>query len=128
MNASRICFPVAVLMVLAGMGWGIHMAMSQDHATMPAHAHLNLLGWVSLFLMGVFYRLHPTLDRSRLALLQVVIWIVGTVVLVAGVFIIYSGDPEAGEPFATAGSLIVFADMAFFFLLVLRGERAVAAA
>jgi len=40
------------------MAWGIFMAASRDHSSMPAHAHLNLLGWVSLFLFGIYYRMH----------------------------------------------------------------------
>jgi hypothetical protein len=55
----------AVLMVLAGMIWGIVTGISQDHSTMPAHAHLHLLGWVSLFLFGMYYGLHPAVDDSH---------------------------------------------------------------
>jgi len=44
MKASILCFRAAVLMAAAGMIWGIVMGISQDHATLPAHAHLNLLG------------------------------------------------------------------------------------
>ena len=71
MKASSLSFQAAVLMVLVGMLWGLQMGISQDHSAMPAHAHLNLLGWVSLFLFGVYYRLHPSLDSSRVALIQV---------------------------------------------------------
>ncbi len=53
MKASSLCFQAAVLFVIAGMIWGIVMAISEDHSAMPAHAHLNLLGWVSLFLFGI---------------------------------------------------------------------------
>src|ERR1700730_4555329 len=80
MKASILSFRAAVLVVIAGMIWGIVMGISQDHSTMPAHAHLNLLGWVSLFLFGIYYHLHPAVDLSRLALVQVWIWIVGTIV------------------------------------------------
>jgi len=67
LKASVLCFRAAVLLVIAGMLWGIVMGISEDHSTMPAHAHLNLLGWVSLFLFGIYYHLHPTIDRNRLA-------------------------------------------------------------
>ena len=110
MKASSLSFPAAVVMVLAGMVWGIVMAISQDHSAMPAHAHLNLLGWVSLFLFGIFYHLHPALDRSRAALVQVGLWIVGTVILTTGVGLIHTGH-DVGEPIAAAGSFIVLAAM-----------------
>ena len=77
MKASSLSFLTAVVVALVGMAWGLHMAISQDHSTLTAHAHLNLLGWVSLFLFGVFYRLHPVLDGARIARLQVLIWLIG---------------------------------------------------
>ena len=67
MTASALSFRLAVLFVIAGMAMGIGMAMSQDHSIMPAHAHLNLLGWVSLFLFGIYYERRPALDTSYTA-------------------------------------------------------------
>lgn len=122
MKASSLSFPAAVVMVLAGMVWGIIMAISQDHSAMPAHAHLNLLGWVSLFLFGIFYHLHPVLDRSRAALVQVGLWIVGTVILTVGVGLIHTGH-GVGEPIAAAGSFTVLAAMLLFGWLVIRREE-----
>jgi hypothetical protein len=43
MKASSLSFRAAVIFVAAGMIWGIVMGISEDHSTMPAHAHLNLL-------------------------------------------------------------------------------------
>jgi hypothetical protein len=86
---------------------------------MPAHAHLNLLGWVSLFLFGIFYRLHPGLDRSRIALVQVVLWSIGTVVLTLAVAAIHLGY-TAVDPVAAVGSLILLGDMVLFAALVFR--------
>ena len=119
MKASSLSFPAAVLFVTAGMVWGIVMAISKDHSAMPAHAHLNLLGWVSLFLFGLFYHLHPTIDRSRAAVAQVCIWMGGTVVLTVGVGLIHTGR-AIGEPIAAVGSFIALADMVFFGWLVIR--------
>jgi len=122
MKASSLSFYAAVIAVLIGMSWGIVMAISQDHSAMPAHAHLNLLGWVSLFLFGIFYRLHPALDVSRIAMVQIWIWIVGTIVLTVGVAMIHAGN-KAGEPFAGIGSFAVLGDMLLFGWLVVRYEQ-----
>jgi hypothetical protein len=101
---------------------GIIMAASGDHRAFPAHAHLNLLGWVSLFLIGIFYRLHPSLDVSRVALVQVGIWVCATIILSCGVAAIFLGRPDL-EFIAVAGSLITLADMVMFAYLVFRSER-----
>jgi peptidoglycan/LPS O-acetylase OafA/YrhL len=119
--ASSLSFRAAVALVVAGMIWGIVMAASGDHSTMPAHAHLNLLGWVSLFMMGVFYHLHPRIDTSRLARTQVMVWIVAVVVQAVGVGLVHSGNP-AGEPIAAVSSLVVLGDMLLFGFIVYRRE------
>jgi hypothetical protein len=122
MKASSICFPAAVLLVLVGMLWGIEMAISQDHSAMPAHAHLNLLGWVSLFLFGVFYHLHPKIDGSGIARAQVYTWIAGTVILTVGVGLEHTGH-DVGGPVAAAGSLIVLLGMLMFGWIVVRRPK-----
>jgi FtsH-binding integral membrane protein len=126
MKASTLCFRASVLFVIAGMIWGLVMAISENHVTFPAHAHLNLLGWVSLFLFGIFYHLHPEIDRSRAALVQVWIWMAGVVIQVFGVGRIYTGHPS-GEAFAATGSFIVLGAMILFAWLVYRRERYAAA-
>jgi uncharacterized membrane protein YczE len=126
MKASSLSFQAAVLFVLAGMVWGLQMAISQDHSAFPAHAHLNLLGWVSLFLFGIYYRLHPSLDQSRAALVQVWIWVAGTIVLAIGVALAHTGH-EAGDPIAAVGSFVVLADMLLFGWLLHKSERETAA-
>ena len=130
MTASALSFRIAVLFALAGIGMGIAMAIARDHAAMPAHAHLNLLGWVSLFLFGLYYRLNPALDVSRLALVQVGVWSFGTVGLTVAVAAIHMGY-EAADPIAAVASLIVLAAMLLFAVLVFRpslGTRMTSAA
>jgi peptidoglycan/LPS O-acetylase OafA/YrhL len=121
MKASSLSFQTAVLLAVAGMIWGIVMAASGNHSAMPAHAHLNLLGFVSLFLFGIFYHLHPAMDRGRMAIVQVWVWVLGTVSLTVGVGLVHSGH-EIGDPIAAVSSLIVLADMLLFGWLVLRRE------
>jgi hypothetical protein len=121
MRASILCFRAAVLLVIAGMLWGIAMGISEDHSTMPAHAHLNLLGWVSLFLFGIYYHLHPAVDHNRLATWQVWIWIAGTIIMTIGVGLAHSGH-EIGDPIAAVSSVLVLADMLLFGWLVFRRE------
>lgn len=62
-SVSKAFFAVGALCGLAGMIWGAIMGASNDHSMMPAHAHLNLLGWVSLAIMGGFYALRGSGGR-----------------------------------------------------------------
>jgi hypothetical protein len=119
MKASTLSFRAAVIFALIGLTWGIVMAISEDHSEMPAHAHLNLLGWVSLFLFGGFYKLHPSLDLLAFARTQVVIWIVATTLLTLGVGLIYAGN-HVGDPIAAVGAFLALADMILFATFVFR--------
>jgi FtsH-binding integral membrane protein len=114
---SNLCFRAAMLLVLAGMIWGLQMAISDDHSAFPAHAHLNLLGFVALFLFGIFYRLNPMVESNRLAIPQVWIWIASTVVMAIGVGLVHTGH-AAGDPIAAVGSFAIFADAILFTWLV----------
>jgi hypothetical protein len=123
MTASTLCFRAGMLMLLAGMVWGLQMAISGDHSAFPAHAHLNLLGFVALFLFGFYYRLNPWIEGNRFALPHVWIWIGATVVLVIGVGLVHTGH-DVGDPIAAVGSLAVFADALLFTWLVFQTNPA----
>jgi hypothetical protein len=49
------------------MGLGQYMGASEDFAFAPVHAHINLLGWVTLALFGTFYALTKDTYSPRLA-------------------------------------------------------------
>jgi len=122
MKTSSTSFKVACLFAIAGLSMGIGMAASQDHTLMPAHAHLNLLGWVSLFLFGVFYRLHPALETSRLAMTQIVVWSVGTAFLTVAVAALHFGY-AAFEPVAALSALLLLGSLGLFSVLVFRSGK-----
>ena len=46
----------AAFCLVCGVGMGIAMGITHDFHLAPVHAHLNLLGWASLALMGLTYR------------------------------------------------------------------------
>jgi hypothetical protein len=122
MKASALCFQSAVVFVIAGMIWGIIMGISQDFSAAPAHAHLNLLGWVSLFLFGIYYRLHPSFEGAKTALVQVWVWIIGTIVFTIGIELVGTGK-ASGEPVVGVGAFVVLIDVLLFGWLVFQGER-----
>jgi len=78
---------------------------------------------VSLFLFAIYYHLHPAVDRTALASLQVWVWITGTIIMTIGVALVHSGR-EIGDPIAAVSSLVVLVDMLIFGWLVFRSESA----
>jgi cbb3-type cytochrome oxidase subunit 1 len=64
--AARFLKIAAVYFVIAVV-LGIVMGISQAFAYSSLHAHLNLVGWVSLAIIGLIYRTYPEAAKSKLA-------------------------------------------------------------
>ncbi|WP_101067485.1 hypothetical protein [Roseovarius salinarum] len=115
---SRAFMLLAILSAIIGMGWGIMMAATQDHTLAPAHAHLNLLGWVSFAIFAFYYHLVPGAAAGWLARLHVALSVVGVAVLIPGIVMALT---QQGEVLGKLGSVIVLAGMLCFLGVVMRG-------
>ncbi|WP_018152662.1 hypothetical protein [Leeia oryzae] len=65
---STIWFRLAVIYFAVAVTLGVGMGASGDHHLMPVHAHLNLLGWVSMTLFGLITHRFPAVGEGKLAL------------------------------------------------------------
>ncbi|MDU8929456.1 hypothetical protein RXV86_18870 [Alisedimentitalea sp. MJ-SS2] len=113
-------FVTATVAVTLGMIWGIQMSASGDHALGGAHAHLNLVGWVTMALFGVYYHLTPAAAEAMLAKVHYVVALAGLVIMVPG---IVQAIRETGETLAKVGSFLTLASMAIFLVTVLMNAR-----
>lgn len=116
-SLARICWITAPVYALLGMSFGIHMAISGNYTLAPAHAHLNLLGWVSIAVYGAFYTLVPRAAGSILARLQVLLAEIGVIVMVPGIAMAILGGRET---LAATGSIVVLLSMLLFLIVVVR--------
>lgn len=115
-------FMTAVVYVTLGMIWGIVMAATGDHRLAPAHAHLNLVGWVTLALFGIYYHLVPKAGEHVLAKVHLALATAGVVLIVPGIAMALSG---AGELLAKIGSVLTLASMLLFAVVVFRSRNSV---
>jgi len=114
---------ISVVILLIGMLAGIAMGIQQDFTLAPAHAHLNLVGGVLLFLFGLYYRLVPAAGNSVLAKVQGWLHIVGAILFPAGVaIVVLKGTSFIAAP--VVGSLIAVAAVALFAVVVFRTSQA----
>lgn len=114
---------VSAMILVAGMIAGIFMGIKQDFALGPAHAHLNLIGGVLLFLFGLYYRLVPAAGTSTLAKVQGWLHMISAIVFPAGVaIVILKGEALVAIPIL--GSLIMLVAMALFAVIVFRTAHA----
>ena len=61
------CLKLAGIYLLIGMTMGIAMGATERFTLAPAHAHINLLGWVTLALAAAILTLWPQASATRLA-------------------------------------------------------------
>ncbi|HEX3674848.1 MAG TPA: hypothetical protein VHU87_11280 [Rhizomicrobium sp.] len=97
------------------------MAATHDFAEAAAHAHLNLVGWVTMALYGTFYALTAATMSPRLAWTNFVLGAVGSIVMVTslGLFIASGNDPKY-VPFMSTGEGITALGMLTFAISVFR--------
>jgi hypothetical protein len=113
---------VAVCAALCGMAAGIFMAAAGDFTLAPAHAHLNLLGWVSMALYGLFYHAVPEAAAGWLPRTHFWVATAGLVIMVPALGWLLLGHPGV-EPVIGVGSLLTVAAMGMFGAVVLRSRQ-----
>ena len=65
-STAQLYFKTAILLLIVGMIAGIAMSMTHDYRIGPAHAHLNLLGFVLLAVYGTYFGLNEAKSGGRL--------------------------------------------------------------
>lgn len=120
--ASTWFLRAGVIFGLIGMVLGIFMGATHDFALAPVHAHVNLIGWVSMFLAGLFYTARPRTD-GRLARWHFGIAVLGLILLAPGIAGSIRGASWA-EPVVGAGSVLTILSLAMFAVVVFRATAA----
>lgn len=84
----NLFFAAAALYILIGAHLGLYMALTHDFTLAPAHAHLNLVGWASLGIMGGFYALLGRDTPRRLMAANFVLSNLGVLCMVSALALI----------------------------------------
>lgn len=118
MPVAVFCFVTATLAALTGMVLGLWMGTHEDFTLAPAHAHLNLLGWVTLSLYGLYHR---GVDRrqTRVVWVQVGAGAAGAVLMAGGLGLMLGLGAPAAVPMILAGSFLALGSMILFLAIVL---------
>lgn len=123
MMVWNFCFIIGAGAALVGMGLGLAMGVAQDFTLTPVHAHINLLGFVSMMLFGLYYR--GAASAGRLAWVQAGMASAGFVTMTGGLWLVLSGTSAAvGKPATMVGALLVTGSMLLFLITLLRDWRA----
>jgi len=120
---SFMFFALAALCALVGMVWGMVMGASGDHAMLAAHAHLNLLGWVGLALMGTFHALAAGRVPSALGWTNLALSTAGAIALPIGLVLLAIGTGPRAVPLVIFGGASSTLGMAVFLSAVIVAWR-----
>lgn len=107
---------------MLGAYLGSHMAGAGSFVYTSTHAHILVVGWLSLFAWAVFYKVF-TPTNEKLAALHVWSAIIGSIGLTAGMWFRYVGpfgiatDGTFSLIFFIVGGTILLISFALFLLL-----------
>lgn len=103
----------AVAFFVVGVSLGMYMGANQDFRLTHVHAHVNLLGWVSLAIAGLIYRAYPQLQQSWLAHTHFWLHNVGLVIFMGGFAYGTIVGAKAVVPVATGSSMVALGVLLF---------------
>lgn len=114
---------VSVIYFILVIGFGMYVGFANKFAFTSAHAHIGLLGWVSLGLSGVIYQLFPLANESRLAAIHFWLHMFGIPILTIAMILFGLGNFEIGGPLSGIGGTLVFAGVIVFTINVFKNIR-----
>jgi hypothetical protein len=106
--------------VALGMGLGIFMAASHNHAQHVTHAHILLVGFVVSLIYAVIHKLWLGEKPSRLAKLQFIVHQVGAVTMFGGLFLLFGNivpETQLDTVLATASIAVFSAALLMIFMV-----------
>ncbi len=110
---------LGALSALVGMALGVWMGANQDFVLRPVHAHVNLLGFASMMLFGLFYRAFPAAGRGWLPMSHFVLSVIGFLILMPSLTLMLLQRPLF-MPGMIASEFALVASMALFVVIVFK--------
>ncbi|WP_404451028.1 hypothetical protein LG329_11850 [Virgibacillus necropolis] len=117
---SKVLLRFSAAFALVGAFLGSHMAGSGGYEFKTIHAHILVVGWLSLFAWSVFYKVFTPANKI-LSTLHVCSAIIGAIGLTSGMWLYYVRPFDLNDTltnvFFIVGGSIMLLSFAFFFIL-----------
>ncbi len=117
MFVSNNFLRLGVLSALVGMTLGVWMGANEDFVLRPVHAHINLLGFASMMLFGLFYRAVPAAGRGWLPMTHFVLSVLGFLILMPSLTLMMLQKPVF-MPAMIASEIMLVSSMLLFVIIV----------
>lgn len=100
---GRTLLKISVVYFMIGISFGLYMSLTHVFNLTSVHVHINLLGWMSLALVGLFYHHYPNLEKTGLAKAHFWLHNIGLPIMMIAIALAILGVGEIFFPIATAG-------------------------
>ncbi|CAG7623488.1 hypothetical protein PAESOLCIP111_02528 [Paenibacillus solanacearum] len=104
---------IASVYFVIGVLFGMFMSIVHKFEFASVHAHINLLGWVSLALTGFVYHLFPKAAASKLAVTHFWLHNIGLPIMMIGLALLVSGVGNMEPVIAVGGVLVTISVIVF---------------
>lgn len=102
---------------IIGMLMGLVMGASGKFDMAPVHAHIILLGWVSMALFGLIYRNIPAMAGEKLAVWQFWISNLGLIIMMITLAMVINKNMAVAPVLAVSEIVVVFGMLIFAWLM-----------
>lgn len=102
-----------------GVFLGSHMSGNMDYSLRPVHAHILLVGWLSVFAWGIFYYVVP-IRKQIIVKIHSILGMIGAVGLTSGMWMYNLNPFNLNETlvmvyFIVGGTILLIAFLVFVF-------------
>ncbi|UII56497.1 hypothetical protein LS684_03150 [Cytobacillus spongiae] len=127
MKNDVLLLRISAIYAFVGAFLGSHMAGAGGYAFRPIHAHILVVGWLSLFAFSMYYRLYQVPKNSKLAFLHVWSAILGSLGLTVGMWFYnmkpFGIDPTFAMVFYIAGGSVLLISFALFVVMTFKYSK-----
>jgi hypothetical protein len=120
---SFFFFATGALFVLAGVGLGIWMGIHENFTLAPVHAHINLIGWASMGLIGAFYAVAGEAAPRKLGWTTYVLQTLGLLIMVPSLAKLLLGDKSIIPVLGVAEIMVALSLLVFFVSVLITWSR-----
>jgi hypothetical protein len=121
MNFDRKYLLCGLFYAVAGMGLGLYMGASHNHAQHVTHAHILLLGFVVSLIYGVIHKLWLGERVGAMATVQFIAHHLGAVTMFTGLFLMFGNlapEAEVGPVLGIAAMIILSGVLMMLFMVI----------
>ena len=115
---SKWLMRIAAVYALIGAMLGSDIAGRKDYAMVPGHAHILVVGWLTLFAYGIFYYIFKEIGMKKTAVLQAWTSMIGGGLMPLSMLIYYKNENNFTMiTFISSASILLLAIILFVVLL-----------